>query len=636
MFLRDATIDSRLVLYAMGSVALLLILFFCAKAHPKLRRTFVLLTILCNVVYLCWRVAYTLPVSFGALSIVMGVLLLAAELVGFFQSVVFRMIFVKRGQTRPHTPDEWDALPTVDILIATYNENIPLLRKTLVACKNLDYPADRCRVYLCDDGNRKEARELCEELHAGYFARTEHLHAKAGNLNNALSQTNGEFVMLLDADMVPKSSFLKKTIGNFVEPDVGFVQTPQMFYNPDPFQFNLHMHQRIPNEQDLFMMEIQEARAKYNALLHVGTNAVFRRKALDDIGGIPVGTITEDMATGMLIQSKGYRSVFIKEVLCTGLSVESFKDLIHQRERWCRGNIQVVKKWNPLTIKGLTPAQRMIYADGLLYWFFGVQKIIYILCPILYLLFGTIILNASPYGLLLFWLPSFLGTFLSYRALVQNSRSLTWRHIYEVAMAPYLALSALVETIFSRPIPFRVTPKGMSGERTTFAFRTALPFLILLALTFAGWGIVIRNTVQGTGNPASTVVNLVWSLYNAFAITISILVCIERPRKRIAERVATDESVTVTMNRLYQCRMDDLSETGARIECLHADNTNHIGQHVHIGSDATGEIDATVVWEKMIDGQKYIGVAFSQYPPETYQKLLKTVSDLNKGYYENR
>jgi len=636
VFVLDAIIDFHCLCYTMVWVLLLTALYVILKGTKRNKGIYIGITILCNVIYLLWRVIYTLPFSYGVLSAVLGILLLLAELVGFLQSAVFRLIFVKPYQPPAHTLDEWETVPTVDVLIATYNEGIPILKRTIITCLNLEYPEDKLNIYLCDDGRREEARELCRELGVGYVTRENNQFAKAGNINNAMGQTDGEFILLLDADMAPKSSFLQKTIGQFVDGKVGFVQTPQVFYNPDPFQFNLHLNQRIPNEQDLFMLEIQAARARFNAVMHVGTNAVFRRKALEDIGGVPTGTITEDMATGMLLEAKGYKAVFINEVLCTGLSVESFNDLIRQRERWCRGNIQVVKKWNPLTVKGLSLAQRLIYTDGLVYWFFGVQKIIYILCPLIYLIFGTVILQASPYNLLLFWLPSYLASFLSYRVLVANNRSLMWRHIYEVAMAPYLAMAALVEAIFARPIPFRVTPKGINTDRTTFSLRTAWPFIFLLAATLLGWGFALKEMMLGAGNVGSLAVNVAWSLYNAFAIAISILVCVERPRKRIAERIPTGENISVYGDEILPCRIEDLSETGARIECTKGDGAGHIGDVIRIASETLGEVEGEVVWEKQIGKHKYIGIEFRDCPLPTYRKLLKVVNDQNKGYSGNR
>lgn len=636
MFFNNSIWGDQALYYMLFVVLLLIILFWVSKKKPKWRTLFVIISIVCNLIYLVWRVGYTLPLTYGVLSAVLGVVLLLAECMGFFQSAVYRLLFVKPYQFKPRTLNEWKSLPTVDVFIATYNESLTILEKTILACLNLEYPADHLHIYLCDDGRRNDARTMCDALGIHYLTRDNSLHAKAGNLNNALKQSKGEFVLLLDADMVPKSFFLQRTLGYFLDEKVGFVQTPQIFYNPDPFQFNLHINTKIPNEQDFFMLDIQAARANFNAVLHVGTNAVFRRKALDEIGGIPTGTITEDMATGMLIQSKGYLSIFVREILCTGLSVESFSDLIQQRERWCRGNIQVTKKWNPLTIKGLTPMQRVIYIDGLVYWFFGVQKMIYLLCPLVYLIFGTTILHASILSLLLFWFPSYLASLLSYRVLTNKSRSLTWSHIYEVAMAPFLALSAMMEAIFSKPIPFRVTPKGLSTERTTFALRTSIPYDILLALTILSWVVAWKNIVSSIGNVDSLILNVAWSFYNVIAIVMSILVCVERPRRRAAERITIDEPVTIDVDLNASCRIIDVSETGAKIECDSFSETENVGNTMNLTSKQLGSLDGKVVWTEHTKRKKALAIAFNKQALHARKKVLKLISDQNKGYHNNQ
>ena len=287
----------------LGVLLFIIALFWLAKSNPRLRAPFIVVSVAVNFVYLYWRVAYTLPLAYGPVSIAMGVLLLLAELVGFWQSMMYRMLFIKPFQQQKSAASDWKQLPTVDVLISTYNESAAILRRTVTACLNMDYPANLLHIALCDDGRRPEIQSLANELGVIYITRDNNRDAKAGNVNNALQNMQGAYVMLLDADMVPKTEFLQKTIGYFVDEKVGFVQTPQMFFNPDPFQFNLRMNQRIPNEQDFFMMDIQAARANYNAVLHVGTNAVFRRSALDSIGGVPTGTITEDMAMRVLFSS---------------------------------------------------------------------------------------------------------------------------------------------------------------------------------------------------------------------------------------------------------------------------------------------------------------------------------------------
>ncbi len=621
----------------LASLVLLFALFFAAKKVQKIKKVFIVTTVLYNLIYLVWRVVFTLPLSYGIVSVVLSILLLTAEWMGFWQSMVFRFLFWKPFHRYAFPPHDFAIQPSVDVFVATYNENMQILRRTLTGCLNLQYSGESLHIYLCDDGRRQEAKDLCTELGVHYLTRPDNKHAKAGNINHALSCTDGEFIMLLDADMAPKSDFLKKTIGYFTDEKVGFLQTPQVFYNPDPFQYNLRLNEQIPNEQDFFMLDIQAGRATYNAVLHVGTNAIFRRKAIEEIGGIPTGTITEDMATGMLIQAKGYTSVFVKEVLCTGLSVENFRDLIRQRERWCRGNIQVTKKWNPLRLKGLTFAQRLIYTDGFIYWFFGVQKMIYILCPILYLLFGTVILNASMTDLFVFWLPSFLASVLTFRAMSQKTRSIAWSHIYEVALAPYIALAALSEAIFSKPIPFKVTPKGTNSQKTTFSIRLAIPHLLLAVLTIIGWVRTGWLYFSGMLVTQAALINILWSIYNMVAISISIFACIERPRKRIAERLCIEEPVQIQMDETkeaFECKLVNISETGMQVECAENVPLDAGKERIHLTSDKFGSVEGEVVWVKFGNRKKEIGIRFLDQTPESYQKLMQYICDYSMGYHK--
>ena len=186
----------------------------------------------------------------------------------------------------------------------------------------------------------------------------------------------------------------------------------------------------------------------------------------------------------------------------TGLTrTEKFSDLIKQRERWCRGNIQVAKKWNPLTLRGLSFMQRLIYVDGLLFWFFGVQKMIYLICPLLYLLFGIMPIQADAQNLFFFFMPSYFAAVWSFRLLVSSNRSLMWSHIYDVAMAPYLAVASLFELIFARPIPFKVTPKGVVEDKVQISWNIVLPQLVLLimmvaALSVGGYNIILGENVN--------------------------------------------------------------------------------------------------------------------------------------------
>lgn len=620
-------------------VAILIFLYFGAKDSNILKKAFIIATVIFNVIYLCWRTIFTLPLAFGLVSSIIGILLLLSEFLGFWQSLFFRFLFWKPFKNHEFPPNEFEKQPTVDVFIATYNENTKILRKTITGCLNLDYPKELINIYLCDDGRRAEAKQLCDELSINYITRQDNKFAKAGNINNALKNSSGEFIVLLDADMVPKSNFLKKTIGYFVDTAVGFVQTPQVFYNPDPYQFNLGFNKKIPNEQDFFMVDIQGGRANFNAVLHVGTNAVFRREAIDAIGGIPTGTITEDMATGMLIQAKGYQSIFVKETLCTGLCVETFSDLVKQRDRWCRGNIQVTKKWNPLFQKGLDSKQKLIYIDGFLYWFFGIQKIIYILCPLIYLIFGVVIFKATAMELLLFWTPSFFASTLVFKALTHKNRSLTWSHIYEVAMAPFLALASLSELFLGKSVPFIVTPKGVKAEKTSFSWHIALPNIILLALTIIGWVVSIPILLRGDINTVnSLIINFAWSFYNVFALVLSILICIEKPRKRASERLVADEKVIINSidSGALSCSIEDISEDGVQVKCEVFELTPIDETSMELNIENIGIIKGEVAWSKTEKDEKTYGVKFKDTTEKEYSEVAKYISDNSEGYHDNK
>lgn len=625
------------------SVSCLLLLWLAAafgatKLHTRFRIILLVTVMAYQAVYIVWRIFFTLPLHAGLLSMVCGLALISAELLGAWQSTVLSLFSLKKYQPPRVIWPRDVPLPRVDILVLTYNEPINLLRKTLVACKNMDYPEKLLHICLCDDGARPEAWALCDELGVCYIARKERSFAKAGNLNHALAQNTGAFFALFDADMIPKPNFLKETIGYFSDPNVGFVQTPQVFYSPDPFQFNLKFYDRIPNEQDFFMREIQESRARYNAVLHVGTNAVFRRKAVDAIGGIPTGTITEDIATGLLIQAKGYTSVFVNKILAVGLAVDRFSDLIQQRERWCRGHIQVSKKWNVLKMPGLRFRQRLIYFNELIYWLFGVQKMIYILCPLLYLICGLTILNATPCSLLMLWLPTFAGLVLSFRSFRHQNRKIMWSHIYEAAMAPYLAAAFLTEWLIGKPVPFHVTPKERTAKRAAFCWHMALPHIVLSALTVLGWAITFWRIQSGGCSGTvlqAIVINAVWSVYNMIAIVAGILLCLEQPHLRATERIPGRAAVLLRAagrTEPISCSLLDLSETGVRLEC----DTVNLQKSDRVQIDfpyATG-VRATVVRRKVWENRSdEMALRFTELSEKQYAGIIRCLTQWSNGYF---
>jgi cellulose synthase (UDP-forming) len=168
----------------------------------------------------------------------------------------------------------------VDVYIVTYNEPVELLQLTASAATRIDW--DDKHVYILDDGARPAMKAMAEELGCGYITRSEEWsgkprHAKAGNVNNALLQTTGEFILILDSDQIPAPNIIKNTLGYFDDPKISFVQTPQYFYNlppGDPFA----------SDAPLFYGPILQGKDGWNAASFCGSNAIMRRDALMQLG----------------------------------------------------------------------------------------------------------------------------------------------------------------------------------------------------------------------------------------------------------------------------------------------------------------------------------------------------------------
>lgn len=580
------TIGTKLAILAAILLGIVIFAFF-VRRDRRLLKYFIIFAILIQVVYIIWRLVYTIPTQ-NWIGLFFGLLMFGAELVALVQSTTHRLMFVKDYKPDEKTLADLDHIPTVDILIATYNEPVSILRNTVAAAAGQNYPRDKFKVYLCDDGVREEVRLLAEEFGAVWSTRDEHKHAKAGNLNNCLQNyASGELFLVLDADMIAKSTFLERTVGYFCEPKMALVQAPQVFYNPDPFQNNLQFYDSIPNEQDFFMREVETRRSLFNAVLNVGTNAVFRRSAIEAIGWVPVGTITEDMATSMLLQSRGYLTTFVNENLAMGLSPDVFGDYVVQRDRWCRGNIQVLKKWNPLKLPGLSLMQRLIYFDGVLYWFFGLQKLIYNFGPILFLLTGVAIYFSDVFTMLLFFAPVYYSSSVIFTLFNHKSRTYAWAHIYETALAPYLALSALTELLFSSKVKFSVTPKGAAIQKTHFALKTAMPFIIMALLSIAALVLGIQKMLTDVNYMIPVyLVNITWLLYNFLGVIISLFVCVEIQRYRSSERFTFEDQLQIRLGngRLVPVDMVDISLAGCAVspKTPIEDPDSHVGSIVQV------------------------------------------------------
>ena len=617
-------------MYLIISITLLILTFIISIFKPSFRKLLIFTNAIISILYILWRVT-TIPTN-NFISFILGITLYSAELLGLISFLIFQFLFTKKYKLIPKSLKDFKdgQVPTVDVLICTYNEPLELLKKTIVASKNLNYPKDKFKVYVCDDGKRNELKELCKLYDVNYITRNDNKGAKAGNINNAINIISGDLFAVLDADMIPKKEFLNRTVGYFSNKNTAFVQTPQVYYNQDMYQYNLSKN--IPNEQDFFMRNIEEARASINAVLHVGTNAVFNRQYVLNIGGYPTCSITEDMAVGMLLQANGHDSIFINEELVLGLSATTFSELVKQRDRWCRGNLQVIKKFNIFFNKGLTLSQKIAYFDGVIYWLSSIQKLIYILSPIIYLLTSNLIIDTPVANLLTMFIPFLLGQLLIFKILSPKTRSLKWSHYYEIAMAPHISLSVLKE-LLALKINFNVTSKDITSNKKYFQFKIAVPHILIAITTVISWITGTLSLTGEKGNLYAYIINISWSFYNLIGIITSLKVAYQKPIYRKSERIKISETIKTKVifnTKSLNGKLYDISESGLGIILNHPYNLE-INSIVHIKFNNIN-LDCKVNRSK----DKFIGLTYISLTEKDYENIMDIYVNNISSHYNTK
>lgn len=462
------------------------------------------------------------------------VLLLLAEFFAF-STLILGYFQTLRPLKRPPLPLEGDPAnwPTVDVLIPTYNEPLHVVKGTVLAAGALDYPAEKIRVLLLDDGRREEFRKFAAEAGVEYMTRDNNAHAKAGNINHALTQISGELVAIFDCDHVPVRSFLKTTLGWFQrDRDLGLVQTPHHFYSPDPFERNLGQFRKVPNEGELFHRLVQDGNDLWNASFFCGSCAVIRRSALDEIGGIAVETVTEDAHTALRLQRRGWNTAYLNIPKAAGLATESLAAHIGQRIRWARGMTQILRTENPLFASGLSLAQRLCYFNATTHFLFAVPRLIFLTVPLVYLLFGKVNIYGYTWAVVAYAIPHIVLSNLTNSRIQGRHRHSFWNEVYEVVLAPYVLFPTLLALINPKLGKFNVTSKGGILRRSYFDRRIALPYILLLAVNVAGLVMGEQRYFADPAHRDTILMNAVWTLYNTMILSVATSVAWERRKLR--------------------------------------------------------------------------------------------------------
>lgn len=278
-------------------------------------------------------------------------------------------------------------------------------------------------------------------------------------------------------------------------------------------------------------------------------------------------------------------------------------------------------------MKNLSFAQKVIVTDGVSFWLFGVQKMIYILAPMVFILLGIPIMVTFPIYLLVFWLPSFVINDLIMKVFSHRFRTSGWSHIYETALAPHLSVAALRASLFKKDRAFKVTPKGQAHSDASFTLSVAKPHLILLGLSLLSLGVVIFK-VSTTANISTIIVyvlNGVWIIYNLFAIIASILICLEKPRVRRYDRIIMNIDIPISLNHQngYIGKLNNVSEGGCNISPKDLINPIDFVEKKIVLDIAGTHILGTIL--RYIPGKKAFAVQFDEMSKEVYAKLVKFI-----------
>ncbi|MBU6165427.1 MAG: glycosyltransferase [Alphaproteobacteria bacterium] len=574
--------------------------------------------------YLHWRFTTTIPWGAGWAGLGFALFCLAVELFGLFDAAILFAGLIRRtsrsaeadaGEARLATRPrhEW---PAVDLIIATYNEPIEVLEKTILGALALDWP--NLNVWVADDGRRAWLRDLCAAKGAGYITRPDNLHAKAGNINHALTVTDAPFVGVFDADFVPQRGFLKRTMGFFDDPGIGIVQVPHSFYNHDPLQQNLALREALPDDQRFFFEAIMPGRDGWDAAFCCGSNSITRRAALDAIGGgLPAGSITEDMLLSLALLQKGYVTRYLNEPLAFGLAPESLDAFFVQRARWAQGAMQILfLRSGPLgpghalrhrifflPTAWLSQALMMLTSiiSPLIFLFLDIpplvgvtaESAIFFLVPMVVAQVGGIVLLGG--GRYFPIAAQVLGTFQSFRL-----------------------LPVIIKTLFKpHGHAFKVTPKGSDAVGGGYQRGIFLAATGLMLATLAG---LVINAVPETRIVAQgALVPMVafWGLVNIVVLFLAAMLCLGRPALRAEERFALDEPVAIWRRDARHATLArglDISVSGIAL----AGDGLVKGEPVRVRLRGIGSIDGIVA--RCHGGR--IGIAFAGEDSPTRDRLI--------------
>jgi cellulose synthase (UDP-forming) len=363
---------------------------------------------------------------------------------------------------------------TVDVFIPVANEPIDIITETISAVLDMSYPH---RTIVLDDGNSSSVQSVIKKLGAEYYRRIgKKEFAKSGNLNFGLTLSNADFFAVFDSDHVPKKNFITTLLPYFSNEKIALVQTPQTYSNIDKF-----IARGSALSQDIFYRYIQPSKNSYNAAFCVGTNMMYRRSAIDSIGGIAKRHHSEDIWTTILLHEQGYHSLFHNEILAVGRGPETIEAYFRQQNRWARGGFTMFFERNPLLNNKLNLDQRIQYFFSNIHYFSGFAILIYLFMPIIFLLTGHHPMNLNnSHEWIIHYLP-FAATVWLLPLFLLQSFSLATIATSLASFVPYI--SAFLSVLFHATYTWISTESSVSKKKPIMVL--IWPIVGYIILSFA-------------------------------------------------------------------------------------------------------------------------------------------------------
>ena len=440
----------------------------------------------------------------------------AAYLLLFALSLdVWRLRFHRPEGLAPVVP--W----TVDVLVTCCGEPLEVIRTTLAAVKHLSYSP--YTVYVLDDAGDGEVEEMAKSLGFHYFSRPRQglprADAKSGNLNFGLSRSQGEIILVLDADQVPQSDIISRMVGFFRLPRVAYVQSRQEFLLPDGDPFY--------NRDDVFYETMQLSNDQANAVISCGSGVLYRRQALMEIGGFATWNLVEDVTTSYELVSRGWKGIYFPYALSRGLAPDTLAGVVQQRYQWCLDTMRLFFWDNPFFKPGLTFSQRLHFSIIMIaYAISGLIMPIFYFLPLYCYLTGNSFLVEQERNYLTFRGIYLFCTILAFRYLFFQKDSLKQLKML-CGLFPVYALGTLAALWYppGRKPRYRVNNPPASRQVKTLVY--ILPQLVIIALHLS---LPFLSLSQGWASPRLIAANALFSAFTIWVLGEMIFLALSKPR----------------------------------------------------------------------------------------------------------